>query len=127
MGQQSQDDGYVSQDYHGSHNYSTSGSDLTGYMDTSPSRYTTVQGHMMSPDSSYVKQTPSPSDSGVGEMEAMLQNKNAEIQHLRGVMERNETAIFQVSILYKLDDLFCRAQAKRTNSHSGNSSGERFQ
>ncbi|KAL5022908.1 hypothetical protein ScPMuIL_002063 [Solemya velum] len=44
---------------------------------------------------SYV-QTPSPSDSGVGELEAMLKEKDAEINTLRDVMDKNERAIFQV-------------------------------
>lgn len=44
-----------------------------------------------------VGQTPSPSDSGVGELEAMLKEKDAEIFTLRQVMDRNERAIFQVS------------------------------
>ena len=41
-------------------------------------------------------QTPSPSDSGVGEVETMLRDKDAEITHLRETMEHNETVIFQV-------------------------------
>ncbi|XP_076435994.1 uncharacterized protein LOC143275627 [Babylonia areolata] len=41
-------------------------------------------------------QTPSPSDSGVGELEAMLKEKEAEIMTLRQVMDCNERAIFQV-------------------------------
>ena len=41
-------------------------------------------------------QTPSPSDSGVGELEAMLKEKDAEINTLREVMDKNERAIFQV-------------------------------
>ena len=41
-------------------------------------------------------QTPSPSDSGVGELEAMLKEKDAEINILREVMDKNERAIFQV-------------------------------
>lgn len=41
-------------------------------------------------------QTPSPSDSGVGELEAMLKEKDAEINVLREVMDKNERAIFQV-------------------------------
>ena len=102
-GQHSQDDGYVSQDYHGGH-YSTSGSDLTGYME-SAGHYSDVPGqtgsHKMSPGGSYVAETPSPSDSGLGELEAVLRDKDAEIRHLRGVMERNETAIFQVLVALK--------------------------
>ena len=41
-------------------------------------------------------QTPSPSDSGVGELEAILKEKDAEINTLREVMDKNERAIFQV-------------------------------
>lgn len=41
-------------------------------------------------------QTPSPSDSGVGELEAMLKEKDAEINTLREVMDKNERAIIQV-------------------------------
>lgn len=40
--------------------------------------------------------TPSPSDSGVGELEAILREKDAEINTLREVMDKNERAIFQV-------------------------------
>ena len=40
-------------------------------------------------------QTPSPSDSGVGELEVMIKEKDAEIQTLRDVMDTNERAIFQ--------------------------------
>jgi len=41
-------------------------------------------------------QTPSPSDSGVGELEAVLREKDAELQRLRETMERNEIVIMQV-------------------------------
>jgi len=41
-------------------------------------------------------QTPSPSDSGVGELEAILKEKDAEIHTLRDVMDKNERAILQV-------------------------------
>jgi len=41
-------------------------------------------------------QTPSPSDSGVGELEAVLREKEAELQRLRETMETNEIAIIQV-------------------------------
>lgn len=41
-------------------------------------------------------QTPSPSDSGVGELEAMLREKDIELQMLRDRMERNELAMMQV-------------------------------
>lgn len=40
--------------------------------------------------------TPSPSDSGVGELENMLRDKDAEISHLRNTLEQNETAILRV-------------------------------
>lgn len=41
-------------------------------------------------------QTPSPSDSGVGDMEALLREKDAEIQQLRETMAHNEMAILKV-------------------------------
>lgn len=41
-------------------------------------------------------QTPSPSDSGVGELEAILREKDIELQMLRDTMERNELAMMQV-------------------------------
>ena len=44
-------------------------------------------------------QTPSPSDSGVGELEVLLREKDAEINTLRDVMDRNERAIFQVLLV----------------------------
>ncbi|ELU14212.1 hypothetical protein CAPTEDRAFT_18338 [Capitella teleta] len=44
---------------------------------------------------SYVT-TPSPSDSGVGEVEALIRVKEEELAKLRDTMERNEAAILQV-------------------------------
>ncbi|RXG71548.1 Leucine zipper putative tumor suppressor 2-like protein, partial [Armadillidium vulgare] len=41
-------------------------------------------------------QTPSPSDSGVAELEAMLKEKDSEINNLRETMEQNEQVIFKV-------------------------------
>jgi len=46
--------------------------------------------------SDFVAQTPSPSDSGVVELEAMLREKDSEITYLRETLEQNE----QVSWLY---------------------------
>ena len=51
---------------------------------------------VVSGEATTVLQTPSPSDSGVGEHEAILREKDAEINTLREVMDRNERAIFQV-------------------------------
>lgn len=42
------------------------------------------------------EEAPSPSDSGVAELEAQLREKDAEIAHLRQTLERNEQAIIQV-------------------------------
>lgn len=42
------------------------------------------------------EEAPSPSDSGVAELEAQLREKDAEITHLRQTLERNEQAIIQV-------------------------------
>lgn len=53
-------------------------------------------GHVLFHGIESMHQTPSPSDSGVGELEAMLREKDSEINTLREVMERNEHAIFQV-------------------------------
>ncbi|KAG0723715.1 Leucine zipper putative tumor suppressor 3 [Chionoecetes opilio] len=41
-------------------------------------------------------QTPSPSDSGVAELEAMIKEKDSEINTLRETMEQNEQVIFKV-------------------------------
>lgn len=41
-------------------------------------------------------QTPSPSDSGIAELEAMLREKDSEISYLRETMEHNEQVIFKV-------------------------------
>ena len=47
-------------------------------------------------DTSVVNQTPSPSDSAVGDMESMLREKDTEINYLRETMEQNEQVIFKV-------------------------------
>ncbi|KAK7109336.1 leucine zipper putative tumor suppressor 2 homolog [Littorina saxatilis] len=59
-------------------------------VDQSPTRKPSAAG------SEVLAQTPSPSDSGVCELEAMLKEREAEILTLREVMDRNERAIFQV-------------------------------
>ncbi|XP_023242235.1 leucine zipper putative tumor suppressor 2-like [Centruroides sculpturatus] len=41
-------------------------------------------------------QTPSPSDSGIAELEAMLREKDSEISYLRETLEQNEQVIFKV-------------------------------
>ncbi|XP_074642909.1 leucine zipper putative tumor suppressor 2 homolog [Tubulanus polymorphus] len=46
--------------------------------------------------SSNAMMTPSPSDSGVGEIEALLRDKDAQINQLRETMDQNERVIFQV-------------------------------
>lgn len=109
------DDGYGSQDY-GIPNQNvvntSHGSGSSGHMDydRSASFSSDCNKPCDRPDSvpsshlsrlssnhmdSYV-QTPSPSDSGVGELEAMLKEKDSEINVLREVMDKNERAIFQV-------------------------------
>lgn len=108
------DDGYGSQDYgvtnqsamntsHGS-NYSQMDFDRSASFSSDCNRNSdradSVAASQMSRLSSnhmdgYV-QTPSPSDSGVGELEAILKEKDAEINTLRDVMDKNERAIFQV-------------------------------
>ena len=46
---------------------------------------------------SEMNQTPSPSDSAVGDLETMLKEKDTEINYLRETMEQNEQVIFKVS------------------------------
>lgn len=41
-------------------------------------------------------QTPSPSDSGIAELEAVLKEKDSEINYLRETIEQNEQVIFKV-------------------------------
>ena len=41
-------------------------------------------------------QTPSPSDSAVGDLETILKEKDTEINYLRETMEQNEQVIFKV-------------------------------
>ncbi|KAK3590127.1 hypothetical protein CHS0354_041179 [Potamilus streckersoni] len=109
-----QDDGYGSQDYtltnHNAANTSHGSGSLHMDSDRSVSFSSDYNRQSDRPDSlpssnvsrissshigSYA-QTPSPSDSGVGELEAMLKEKDAEINTLREVMDKNEKAIFQV-------------------------------
>lgn len=47
-------------------------------------------------DNSTADGTPSPSDSGVVELEALLKEKDCEISLLRETLEQNEAVIFQV-------------------------------
>ena len=56
-----------------------------------------------------MNQTPSPSDSAVGDLETMLKEKDTEINYLRETMEQNEQVIFKVSldILVLLKDREC--------------------
>ena len=46
-----------------------------------------------------MNQTPSPSDSAVGDLETILKEKDTEINYLRETMEQNEQVIFKVSLL----------------------------
>ena len=113
----SQDEGYVSQDYNSSanHSHSTSSASQGSFHNDSersvayptseckrlsdrPESYSSVSrasgaGHQ---EALFMIQTPSPSDSGVCDLEAMLREKDAEMARLRHTMETNETAIFHV-------------------------------
>lgn len=40
--------------------------------------------------------TPSPSDSGISELEAALKDRDSELSYLRQAMEQNEKVIFKV-------------------------------
>ncbi|WAR22274.1 LZTS2-like protein [Mya arenaria] len=91
----SHDDGYGSQDYGvtSSHNI------CHECIRTSDRADSVAASHMSRLSSNQIEgyiQTPSPSDSGVGELEAILKEKDAEINTLRDVMDKNERAIFQV-------------------------------
>lgn len=123
-----QDDGYGSQDYpmtnqnaadmsHGSLHMDSDRS--TSYSSDSQKLYTPERpestrssciSHASSMRMEGYIQTPSPSDSGVGELEAMLKEKDAEINTLRDVMDKNERAIFQVGIVqaYVSSDNTCK-------------------
>ena len=109
------DDGYGSQDYgvtnqsaintsHGSgssghmeYDRSTSfSSDCNKPCDSSDSVPSSHHSRLSTNHMDGYVQTPSPSDSGVGELEAMLKERDAEINVLREVMDKNERAIFQV-------------------------------
>ena len=115
----SQDSGYLSQDCQaGSQNHSNSNlSQGSVPLDSASATYATVDSHrsferpesfassnvstnsrMSSNQQEVYLETPSPSDSGVGltELEAMLREKDTQIQQLRDTMEKNETAIVQV-------------------------------
>ena len=107
----SQDDGYGSQDYNGigQSSANTSHGSLPGdssdpsssfsgdlKFERSDSLPTSSLSHLSSSHLENFIQTPSPSDSGVGELEAMLKEKEHEIMALREVMDKNERAIFQV-------------------------------
>lgn len=107
----SQDDDYGSQDYNGIGQSSANtshgslpldGSDPSSSIsgDVKFERSNSLQASSLSHlSSSHLEnfiQTPSPSDSGVGELEAMLKEKEHEIMALREVMDKNERAIFQV-------------------------------
>lgn len=74
------------------------------------------------------EEAPSPSDSGVAELEAQLREKDAEIAHLRQTLERNEQAIIQVyeekEQLWhrRLDDLRGHYEQRLQNSARGDES-----
>lgn len=112
----SADDGYGSQDYHALNNpsnlsqssihvdsdrslsFSSDGNGNTSKHAERPESFVSLTNlsHLSSGHMEGYVQTPSPSDSGVGELEAMLRERDAEINALRNVMDKNERAIFQV-------------------------------
>lgn len=51
---------------------------------------------LISNNSSLTDLTPSPSDSGVSELEAALRDRDSELAYLRQTMEHNEQVIFRV-------------------------------
>lgn len=46
--------------------------------------------------------TPSPSDSGISELEAALRDRDSELAYLRQTMEHNEKVIFKVHQVFSL-------------------------
>lgn len=68
--------------------YHSSGSNSTPSIGMAAVSSTTNQQDM--------NQTPSPSDSAVGDLETMLKEKDTEINYLRETMEQNEQVIFKV-------------------------------
>ena len=56
-----------------------------------------VSSSAMTTNQQDMNQTPSPSDSAVGDLETMLKEKDTEINYLRETMEQNEQVIFKVS------------------------------
>ena len=106
----SHDDGYASQDYSHVHSGSNLSHNSSGHGDSDRSLSFTADHtrHYKSPvfmssnisgistHVDHFMHTPSPSDSGVGELEAMLRDKDAEINQLRETIEVNERAIIQV-------------------------------
>ncbi|KAK2192899.1 hypothetical protein NP493_21g10007 [Ridgeia piscesae] len=98
----SQDDGYMSQEYHNdSHNRSSSNHNDSNHSDSnvSPgSMQRRCHGNCRSDSltsSNLSGVSLSPSDSGVGELEALLRVKDSVIEQLRETMARNETAIIE--------------------------------
>ena len=55
-----------------------------------------VSSSAMTTNQQDMNQTPSPSDSAVGDLETMLKEKDTEINYLRETMEQNEQVIFKV-------------------------------
>jgi len=62
----------------------------------SSSHHDYISNNSSSNDDSLAEGTPSPSDSGVAELEALLKEKDCEIGLLRETLEQNEAVIFQV-------------------------------
>lgn len=96
------DEGYLSQDCH-SHSHSNSSHSNVSHNSSLPRPFpaTQNQASLEVTSAQAVGQAcaPSPSDSGVGEVETLLREKDFLIQQLRETMEKNETAILQVKTL----------------------------
>uniref|UniRef100_T1JHH3 Uncharacterized protein n=1 Tax=Strigamia maritima TaxID=126957 RepID=T1JHH3_STRMM len=78
--------------------YSTNGDNFKRNLET-PTSYTSSSVNIGGRGALHLDdftQTPSPSDSGVAELEAMLREKDSEINYLRETMEHNEQVIFKV-------------------------------
>ena len=73
-----------------------------------------------------MNQTPSPSDSAVGDLETMLKEKDTEINYLRETMEQNEQVIFKVRTEQKLKAFSRTIWDKKTLFHAFMNSRNRF-
>merc|ERR1712241_841667 len=78
------------------HNGTTPVQNNSGNSNSNTSSSNMVAISSMTTNQQDMNQTPSPSDSAVGDLETMLKEKDTEINYLRETMEQNEQVIFKV-------------------------------